>query len=366
MIAFWISAALISAAAAVLIIHRSAKVARAPVAGDPGVAVYRRQLSEIDDLAARGLLADGERRSAHAEAARRLLAAADQPEPPEAPRNRGRIAVALVAGIAPLAAITIYLGVGAPGTPDQPFARRLAQWRSADPTSLGPDQMAAVLQRITRDRPTDPLAFYYLSRAQLASGDPYSAGQSLQSAIALAPNRADLWIALGETYAAQDQGQIGPEAEAAFRKAVALDPAAPGPRYFLARAQIAGGDVDGGLAAWRALDRDLPAKDTRRAVLEREIAQVERTRGLPAAAGAQASNAPPAGQAAFIRSMVAGLAARLKANPDDPQGWARLVRSYAVLGDQPSQAAALARAQVLFKNRPNDLRLVEEAAASPQ
>ena len=50
----------------------------------------------------------------------------------------------------------------------------------------------------------------------------------------------------------------------------------------------------------------------------------------------------------------------------DPAGWARLIRSYAVLGDSADQAAALARARAQFKDRPDALRLVNAAAAGPQ
>ena len=55
------------------------------------------------------------------------------------------------------------------------------------------------------------------------------------------------------------------------------------------------------------------------------------------------------------------LAARLAAHPDDPAGWARLVRSYGVLGQTTQRDAALGRARVLFKDRPADLAVVESA-----
>lgn len=363
MIALWISAALISAAAAALIFHRAARASAPPAGANPSVAVYRRQLAEIDDLAERGLLLENERRSAHAEAARRLLAAADEAPPPAAAPSRGaRLAIAITAAAAPLVAIGVYVFVGSPGVPDQPFARRLAAWRAADPGSLTPEQMAAVLQLIVRDRPKDPQALFYLSRAQLAAGDPYSAALSLENAIDLAPTRADLWTALGETEIARDDGDVSGGALKAFQRAAQLDPNAPTNRYFLARAQIASGDVDGGLAAWRALDRDMAASDPRRSALDQEIAVVSRTRALPQT---QAAGGAP-DQSAFIRSMVDGLAARLNAQPNDPAGWARLVRAYAVLGDHAALSGALARAHVLFKAQPDVVRAIDQAATAPQ
>jgi len=80
--------------------------------------------------------------------------------------------------------------------------------------------------------------------------------------------------------------------------------------------------------------------------------------GAPAAA----AGAPSGDQAAFIRSMVAGLQAKLDASPDDPAGWARLVRSYRVLGDQAAEMKALTRARALFASRPKDLAPIEAEA----
>ena len=60
--------------------------------------------------------------------------------------------------------------------------------------------------------------------------------------------------------------------------------------------------------------------------------------------------------------MVASLQAKLDANPDDPAGWARLVRSYKVLGDKAAEAKALTRARALFAKRPADLGPIETEA----
>ena len=71
MLTFWIGAILLTALAACPVVHLASRPR--PLAADPAQAVYRRQLSELDDLAGRGILAESELKSAHAEAARRLL-----------------------------------------------------------------------------------------------------------------------------------------------------------------------------------------------------------------------------------------------------------------------------------------------------
>lgn len=64
----------------------------------------------------------------------------------------------------------------------------------------------------------------------------------------------------------------------------------------------------------------------------------------PGAAGAAIAALPEAERLQAIEGMVAGLAARLEADPDDPAGWQRLGRSYFVLGRPEDGLAALAEA----------------------
>jgi cytochrome c-type biogenesis protein CcmH len=356
MIWLWVVAALVSAGVAALIVQRAARAANLGRGDNPALAVYRRQMAELDELADRGLIAEGERRSVRAETGRRLLAAAGRTDPPL--RSAGPLPVLIAAAAVPLLALVAYLAVGAPGLEDQPFAKRLAAWRAADPQTLSPPQMAAILRVVAAEKPTDPEPLRHLAIAELASGQPLEAEQALQRAISLAPTRADLWEMLGETSVMQANGEVGVDAVADFRRAVAIDPTAPGPRYYLARARIAGGDVAGGLADWRALAASLPVGGQLQTALAAEIQQVSQTGKL---APQSQPEAPPQVGPAQIQAMVDGLARRLAAHPDDPAGWVRLVRAYAVLGETDRRDAALAEARRRFAGRADVLSALDAA-----
>ena len=362
MILFWLLAGLLASGAAFLILFRAAAAERRAAAGDPTLEVYRRQLGEIDELAERGLLGPEEHRAARAEAARRLLGHADQARAatPAPPSSRGvRTIVLAGAVLAPLAALAVYLMIGSPGLPDQPFKARMTQWRKAaqtDPSRLALPELAAVLEQFAAQRPRDPQPLAFLGRIQAAQGDAAAAARSLQKAAALAPNDAQTWSALGEVRVEAADGQLTEDARRAFLRAQALDPRAPAPRYFLSKAAIEAGRLDEGLAGWRSLAADLPPGDAGRGALQAQIDQVVRTGSLKSAAPPQEAKAETGEQAAFIQSMVDRLAARLKAQPDDPAGWARLIRSYGVLGQAANRDAAIAEARRRFKDRPRDLQ----------
>jgi cytochrome c-type biogenesis protein CcmH len=367
---FWIAAGGLAAAAAALILARAAAAARSASAPteDPALAIYRRQLGELDALAGRGVMGPEELQAAKAEAARRLLSAADIKRRAERPGGRRARTAVLAAAIATAAAaLVLYLKLGSPGLKDEPYQARLAAWRSADPSTLGAPQMAALLRSIAQQKPNDAKVYDYLGRAELAAGDDVAAAQAFRKAIRLAPRRADLLAMLGEALSMDAGGAPPPEARQAFQQALALEPTNAPARYYLGRADIAAGQVQQGLTIWRSLAADLPSGDDHRAALLAEIDAVNRHADdapTPTPAEAQGATAAqvPAAQLSFIRAMVAKQAADLDAHPNDPEGWARLVRSYGVLGDQTAQAQALAKAQKVFAGRPDALAMIQAAA----
>jgi len=308
-------------------------------------------------LAQRGLLDPAELDAVRAEAGRRLLSAADAGVEPETAKRSGRIIITASVVVASVLALGLYLLLGSPGVPDQPYKRRVAAWRTGDVATLDPPKMAAVLRLLAAERPKDPKVYEYLGRAEMAAGNPFAAQRAFERSLQMQPGNAQLHAAIGQAMVVEAEGKVTPEAQVEFRKALALDPTDILSRYHLARASLAAGDVAGGTAALKALAGEFSEGDPRRDAILAEL-------GPPKGAGpAGALPAQASGdQAAFIRGMVARQAAKLKAQPNDPEGWARLVRSYGVLGDKPAQQAALADARKALAGRPADLAKVEAEA----
>jgi cytochrome c-type biogenesis protein CcmH len=263
--------------------------------------------------------------------------------------------------VTPLVALALYVSVGSPGLADQPYGKRLAAWRAGDPAALSPPQMAAVLRMIATERPGDPEPLRNLALAELASDNPGGAVDALRKALAISPGRADLWSMLGEVFVMQAGGEVNADAWAAFGEALRIDPRSANARYFTARADIQAGRVAEGLSGWKTLLGELPAGDPRAQALGAEIASVESAGGLK-----PVEPQGPAGVEPAIRGMVDGLAARLAADPDDAEGWVRLVRAYAVLGEAEKRDAALARARALYQARPDVLEALEGAGEAPR
>ncbi|WP_297515683.1 c-type cytochrome biogenesis protein CcmI, partial [uncultured Caulobacter sp.] len=304
---------------------------------------------------------------ARAEAGRGLLAAADQAESWGRDGTGPRKAVVAALGAACVAAVGLYVFLGRPEMADQPYKTRVAEWKAADPATLEPAKIAAVLETVAAARPKAAEPLMFLAKARAAAGDLSGAEAALRKAVRLAPKRADLWSLLGETFVMESaQGgagpQVGADAKLAFGEALKIDPNDLRARYYLGRGKIADGDVAGGLADWRALRANLPPDSGPWVAIGQEIARVESAGRLPADQPAADRNPQVQG---MIAGMVEGLAARLAKAPDDPDGWVRLVRAYAVLGETAKRDAALASATARFKDQPKVLSALRQAADTP-
>jgi cytochrome c-type biogenesis protein CcmH len=371
---FWIAAGVLAGAAALLVMLTARRAATAG-SEDAALRLHRRQLAEIDDLSERGLLNDQDKAAVRAEAARRLIVAdAARVAPEQMGDRRSRFAAATAVLAAAFIALGLYFVFGAPGAPDQPYKARVAQWRT-EPSSLDAPRLAAVMRELVAMRPNDPAGYGFLGRAELAADDPYAARKAFARAIALAPDHADLNVGLGQALDAQaasmapeEAAPIRAEAEAAFRKALAIDATSQDALFALGQMEIEDGRRAAGLGRWRTLSTTLATNDPRRPALDAAVARVAAGGPItpPAPAQAAGGSINTGAEGAFIRGMVASLAAKLKANPDDPAGWARLVRAYGVLHDASAQADALAKARKEFAARPDEMKPIEaEAAAHP-
>jgi len=63
-------------------------------------------------------------------------------------------------------------------------------------------------------------------------------------------------------------------------------------------------------------------------------------------------------RAEMILAMVEGLANRLEDNPQDPEGWARLIRARTVLGQKEKLQTDTDRVKLIFKDSPETIDMI--------
>ena len=350
---FWVTASLLTIGAILSVLVPIAR--RSPDREPPSshdLEVYRDQLSELDRDAARGLIGAAEAEEARAEIARRILKIAGDATRPDgvgAPGFRAARAVGFAAVLSvPLVSWGLYAALGSPDMPSQPLAARL----SADPAKQPVDQLIARAEAHLQQFPDDGRGWDVLAPVYIRMGRYDDSIVAYQRAIKLLGATATRESGLGEAVASAAGGRITADAQAAFERALELEPQHPKSQFFLASALAQAGRIEDASHAWNAMRASLPDGSPWLAVIDQALAQANSqtaANAAPAPAGpgadeiAAASQMSPEDRNAMIETMVARLDERLKENPQDAEGWQRLVRSYQVLGKPDAARDALAR-----------------------
>ena len=360
----WIAMAILTAAASLTVLMPLYRARRAATPA-PEVSIYRDQLRELDREVGDGLVPAGEANAARTEISRRLLRAADA-SGMATPEGEGmRRPAALVAIVAiPVAALGLYLFLGSPSLPDQPLAARLA----APPDTQDVAALVARVESHLAKDPDDGRGWELLGPVYLRLGRNDDAAKAFANSIRTLGSTSEREADLGEAIVRANDGTVTADARKAFERAGVLDPKSLRPRFYTALALSQDGRKDEAVAAWKALLAEAPAGGAAWADVARSaLAELEAPAGAPTP-GPTADDVKAAAdmsaedRQAMIAGMVETLSERLKTDPGDADGWARLVRSYMVLGDRPKAEEALARARLALAQDPDKLSIVESEA----
>ena len=332
-------------------------VSALPERGQFDRAVYRDQLKELERDVARGVLSGSEAETTRLEIQRRLLAV-DSGSSGRTLRFGRSPGLAAVLGVLVLcAAVALYLQIGAPFLPDAPFASRQTQAAAPDGGAKHLDMRdaAAKLAQKLKANPNNSEGWVLYARTESMLGDWDKAGDAYHHAIDLGATSSNVYAGLGEMLVLSMGGIVAPAAHDAFEKTLAADPKNEVARYYLALADAQAGEEKRAIDGWVSLAADLPDNSPMREQIANGIQQAAKAGGIAApampkgvaeppppatAAGgpdqqqmAAAAKMTPAQRTEMIRGMVGQLAAKLQAQPNDLDGWMRLGRAYAVLGD---------------------------------
>ncbi len=303
-------------------------------------ALYAAFIADLDRRLARGDIDDSQAQEERAQAARALLKAsetvtADSPVKPV----YGYAALGLTAVLS----LAVYLVVGHPAQEDQPYKKRLQSWTSLaqkNPDVLPPKAMAAVLRQGQKAHAKEVDYWLFLGRIDMLAGNNYDGAQDYEKARALSPQTFPAWSELGEALTFVGGGTSGPEAVQAFEQAIKLNPNDARAHYYLGQQALTDGRYEDARGHYNAALNAMAPDDVSRPQV------LEALKGIdPAETAAKAMNTR-------ISGMVTGLEAQLKADPENADGWARLLRSYDVLGDTAARTKARAAMQAHYANRP--------------
>lgn len=380
----WIVLTVLITLAAVALVIPLLRPRGAAGQGASAVGILRDQLAELDAQQAAGSVTADEAARLKLEIERRMLAEARDAEAPARPlKDRTLLLLAFgVAGGVALGAAGLYAFMGKPGTSSATQQAQSLAGAGEHPGGGDIQSQILQLQQQLSANPNDAEGWRLLGWSYFQTGAFNEAAVAYGRAATLDPRNADHVSAQGESLIQAAGGRVTPEAEAAFRAALRINPQDPRARYFLAVLKDQAGDADGAMSDWIDLVNSAPPGAPWVGEVRRFVEDLARERGVdisarlkpaPAATGAAmpgpnaeqvaaAQSMAPGDRDAMIRGMVDGLEEKLRANPRDPEGWVRLMRSRMTLGDRTAAATALRNARSGLAGDAAGLAQVNEAA----
>jgi cytochrome c-type biogenesis protein CcmH len=349
--------------------------------------VFRDQLKELERDQERGVITAVEAEAARIEIQRRLLAtgkAAPTPVHVDGPGQRAAMTAA-IAVIVPFVALGVYLTVGAPQLTGQQKAAPADQAAEGHPEG----DMSKLVEKLAarvHETPENPQGWSLLARTYRQMQRFPEAADAYKHLMELTPDDADAFAGFAEAAAGAAGGTVTPEAHEAFVHALEIDSTEPRSRFYLGVELAQQGNPQEAIAVWRELTASAPEGAPWVGTVREQMASVAQEAGIMPmsvapmhaleAFGKKTAQATPASpqkkpeimQAPadpsspdvsalkgkfsaqnldMIKGMVGGLAARLKDNPDDYDGWMRLGRAYTVLENMNGAKDAYARAAKL-------------------
>lgn len=352
---------------------------------------FARQIAEIEREADDGAMSEAEAAALKTEAARRLIRAGEDSSKTEplmmSPKPFAAIAIAAIVAAT---GGGLYLLKGSPQAPSAAGAAAGPQTAPAAGAVEAPvasvDSMIDGLKTRLEANPENAEGWRMLGWSYFSVGRYKESAEAYGKAVALAPGEALYQSAYGEAQVMAASGFVTPAALKAFDAAISAGADDPRPRFFKGLAMDQSGDPAGAIDAWIELANSAPeGADWKDGLVQRikersaetgvDISGRLKSEGSIDLAGLKAPQPsqeqveaamamPSDDRQAMIEGMVARLAARLAADPNDAEGWIRLIKSRTVLGDGAAAKKDLESALAAFKSRPEEsARIAQEARA---
>jgi len=267
------------------------------------LALFRRQLEELDADLAAGELDRGEYKAARRDLERELLYDVDEPGTDNARDvGGGRWTAALLAVAVPVVAVSLYLYLGE-GTiiprlqaaaSDQQAAPHPGSGGEMPPLEVMVQRLAEKLER----NPENLEGWMMLGRSYFALGQPERALHALEQAYGLAPENPDVLVTYAEAVAANNEGKMAGRPAELIQTALKTDPQHPGARWLQGLVSFQDARYVEAAEQWEALEATLDPQSKETAELRSYIAEARSRAGLGPESAENAAEIPASEQAA--------------------------------------------------------------------
>jgi len=371
MIEFWLSIGIVIffvCSSIVFPLLRREEIKQSRLDANSDIIEYKDQLNEVDQDYKNGLLNQKQAKELQNELKRRIILANKSKIELPLAQSLSRRKYILVAFsstcVCSIGSVLLYLQLGQPGLSNLSYSSRSIPSQSVNnnynKTTIEIQKKIGGLLDQLETTPKDKATWIRLSQILIGIGKYNKAEEALYMAYKLDPNSATISADYAESRILNANGKVNKDTLNILNIAYKKTPSNPKILFYLGHGKAQAKDFRGALGNWTDLiflsdknDPWIPAVKKKIAIaleksgynpLSIKPSQTARTiakmRKLRSVGTLSPSSVEAASKMNFedrsniIKNMVEQLATRLKENPNDPEGWARLAKAYTVLGDE--------------------------------
>ncbi len=311
--------------------------------------LYKARLLEIEKDLELGRLDELSAQAAKSEEARKLIKSSEFSKQPSVPR-RNKFLVLLAAISLPLFSIPFYYITGSPDVISPP------QQVSSDSSQPSMQELLKVAEKRLQSNPDDTKGWKVVGPVYMRMRRYEDAIKAYQNIIRVEGRNPEYLLKLADVHIEQTQGQINDEAKMLIHEVLSIDEEHSIAKFYTGIIALQSDKPDETMRIWQGMIDNAKGDEEWLPVVRGRVAELralEKQTKLPALNEEKikaVEEMNPEDRKAMIGQMVSNLAEKLEDDPDNKQGWERLIRSYIILGRSDDAEAALTSATRQFSN----------------
>lgn len=238
--------------------------------------VYKDQLAELEREVERGSLNAAQAEAARTEIQRRILSVGDQATEKARPRRLTAIIVMVVL-VVPLVGFGVYIMLGQPWLPDQPYSARAGKINEMKDQAAAIQAMVDQLSARLEANPADGKGWAMLGRSLRVLGDSGKAETAYKKAAALLPGDTQIRLEYASLLLAEIPAgsMLPPDFVGLMREVLAIDANNVDALYFAGISEAQTGNTAKARDLWTRLLAQLPEGSPERGEIQKQIDELK-------------------------------------------------------------------------------------------
>lgn len=321
--------------------------------------LYKARLSEIDKDVELGRLDEISAQAARADEARRLIKSTENTRPLKV-SSTNKVLVILAALFLPLSSLPFYLSVG---SPQEALPTSAAENTDNEPSI---EELVAVAEKRLASNPDDTNGWKVIAPVYMRMGRFDDAINAYENVLRVEGESPEFLLKLADAHIEKNQGQVNETAQQLVSRILELDKENAAARFYTGIIALQSDKPDETMRIWQAMLDEAQGDEEWVPIIQGRIAELKSLENTQVPLPALDEETLEAAQdmstedrLEMIGQMVSNLSERLQENPNNKQGWQRLITSYMVLNRKEDAQIALANAQKHFSDDSTYMQTLE-------